>query len=188
MTVHGIDTLRGSSAADTRQWGWPSRESHLNEPQLDHELLRMQEWPLRSYLKLRAQPASVRSARRHAKTALHEWQLETLADPVELLVSEIVTNAVRASAEVAAQQQEDSRAAQIRFWLTSDHNNVLIQVWDGGHLHPIVRRSGLDAEAGRGLLLVEALSTRWGCYPRGRPDGKIVWAAVCAGAWRRDMV
>jgi anti-sigma regulatory factor (Ser/Thr protein kinase) len=184
MTVHGIDTLYGSSAADTRRVDWPPSEP---QPQPDHELLRMRDWPLRSYLKLRAQPASVCSARRHARTALREWQMDALTDPVELLVSEIVTNAVRASAEVAAQRQQDSRAAEIRFWLTSDQRSVLIQVWDSGHLHPIVRDSGLDAEAGRGLLLVEALSARWGCYPRGRPDGKIVWA-LCAGAWRRNLV
>ncbi|HEY2575959.1 MAG TPA: ATP-binding protein [Streptosporangiaceae bacterium] len=129
----------------------------------------MQRWPLRSHLELRALPASVRSARQHATTTLHEWQLQALADSVELLASELVTNAVRASA---------SAAPQIRFWLTSDRRSVLIQVWDGGHSHPIRQAGGPDAEAGRGLLIVETLSTRWGCYASQQQDGKIVWA-VC---------
>jgi anti-sigma regulatory factor (Ser/Thr protein kinase) len=136
----------------------------------DHELLRMREWPLHSHLELRAQPASVRSARRHATATLHEWRMETLADPVELLASELVTNAVRASA---------GRAAQIRFWLISDQRSVLVQVWDGGRRQPIRQDGGPDAEAGRGLLIVEALSAQWGCYALERQSGKIVWA-VCA--------
>ena len=61
----------------------------------------MQEWPLRSYLELPALPASVRSARLHARNILHEWHMAALADTVELLVSEIITNAVRASARYA---------------------------------------------------------------------------------------
>ena len=130
----------------------------------------MQRWPLRSHLELRASPTSVRSARQHTTATLREWRVEGLADPVELLASELVTNAVRASA---------SASPKIRFWLTSDRRSVLIQVWDGGHRHPVRRRGGPDAEAGRGLLIVEALSIRWGCYAPQQQDGKIVWA-VCA--------
>ena len=58
----------------------------------------MQEWPLRSHVELRALPASVRSARLHARNILHEWRMGGLADTAELLVSEMITNAVRASA------------------------------------------------------------------------------------------
>jgi anti-sigma regulatory factor (Ser/Thr protein kinase) len=169
MTVHGIDTLYWSPAAGPRHAGWPA-----SEPGSGHELLRMREWPLRSHLELRAQPVSVRSARQHAAATLHEWRMEALADPVELLASKLVTNAVRASAE---------RAAQIRFWLTSDRRSVLVQVWDGGHRHPVRQQSPPDAEAGRGLLIVEALSAQWGCYAPDRQGGKIVWA-VCVGPLR----
>ena len=143
----------------------------------------MQEWPLRSYLELPAAPKSARSARQHARSVLREWHLGAPADTVELLVSEIITNAVRASADIARQRDESGQAAHgawMRFWLISDGRNVLIQVWDDDNHHPVCQRAGLDAEAGRGLLLIESLSLRWGCYALDAQGGKIVWA-VCAG-------
>ena len=140
----------------------------------------MQEWPLRSYLELPALPASVRPARLYAKNILYQWRMAALADTVELLVSEIITNAIRASTRSAHQQREtgpDPFALRMRFWLTSDGHSVLIQVWDGDHHRPVRQNAGLDAEAGRGLLLVETLSTRWGCYAADGQGGKMVWAA-----------
>ena len=127
-------------------------------------------------------PMSVRSARLHAKNILREWSMGALADTVELLVSEIVTNAVRASANIAHQQRETGQASEaqrIRLWLDSDRCSVLIQVRDSDNCHPLRQDTRLDAEAGRGLLLVEALSTQWGCYAPDAQGGKIVWA-VCA--------
>jgi anti-sigma regulatory factor (Ser/Thr protein kinase) len=142
----------------------------------------------------------VRSARRQARRVLCQWHLEAFADTVELLVSELTTNAVRASAMIAEPLREVGqvrRAARVRFWLTSDRHSVLIQVWDGGHHQPARQNARLDAEAGRGLLLVETLSAQWGCYAPARPagldgpaglggldgpaglGGKIVWA-LCA--------
>ncbi|MGP7999652.1 MAG: ATP-binding protein [Streptosporangiaceae bacterium] len=136
------------------------------------ELASTREWPLRSYLELRALPASVRSARSHARNMLRDWCLDGLTDTVELLVSEIATNAVCASGRVGA-------ALPMRFWLTSDRHNVLIQVWDADQHQPIPQHLGPDAECGRGLLLVETLSAQWGCYTPDGADGKIVWA-LCA--------
>ncbi len=189
MTVPEIDTLCWSSAAYSRR---VARFSAGEAVTPDKELARRQEWPLRSYLELRALPACVRSARLHAKNILCEWRVNALTDTVELLVSEIITNAVRASANtgnrpprtsqletVASGSSQSPRAPWIRFWLTSDGHSVLIQVWDGNRHHPIPQNAGLDAEAGRGLLLVETLSTEWGCYEPDGQDGKIVWA-VCA--------
>jgi hypothetical protein len=121
------------------------------------------------------------SARLHAKDILREWRLDTLADTVELLVSEIVTNAVRASASIALQRKNGRPppAPRVRFWLTSDRCSVLIQVWDGAAPHAVRQEAGLDDETGRGLFLVDALSAQWGCrWPDGQ-GGKIVWA-VCA--------
>jgi anti-sigma regulatory factor (Ser/Thr protein kinase) len=143
----------------------------------DRDLLRMQEWPLRSFLELRALPSSVRTARTHTKAMLHEWCLSALADTAELLVSEIATNAVCASARVA--RQRDAGQLPMRLWLRSDRRNVLIQVWDADRHQPIPQNLGPDAECGRGLLLVETLSAQWGYYAPdgpGSPGGKIVWA------------
>ena len=185
MTVPEIDTLCWSSAAYSRRVARLSPGEVVTQP--DQELARMQEWPLRSYLELRALPACVRSARLHAKNTLREWHIRLLTDTVELLVSEIITNAVRASANTGnrrpgtgpAQTGQSQRAPWIRFWLTSDRRSVLIQVWDGEPHYPVPQNAGPDAEAGRGLLMVETLSTEWGCYAPDGQDGKIVWA-VCA--------
>ena len=194
MTVPEIDTLCWSSDAYSRRVARLSAEEAVTQP--DKELARMQEWPLRSYLELRALPACVRSARLHATNTLREWRIKLLTDTVELLVSEIITNAVRASANTWNRQREPGlpeagqseggqseasrlqRAPWIRFWLTSDRRRVLIQVWDGDRHHPVPQHAGLDAEAGRGLLLIETLSAGWGCYAPDGQDGKIVWA-VC---------
>jgi hypothetical protein len=188
MTVPGIDTLSGPPAVGSRRVARRSAEPALQPPA---ELACTHEWPLRSYRELRALPASVRSARLQARKVLREWHLEAFADTVELLVSELTTNAVRASAMIAGplrQAGQARRAARVRFWLTSDRHSVLIQVWDGGHHQPCRQNPGLDAEAGRGLLLVETLSAQWGCYAPAGPagldgpaglGGKIVWA-LCA--------
>jgi anti-sigma regulatory factor (Ser/Thr protein kinase) len=178
MSVSGIDTLSWSSAAYSRR---AARFPTVPEPQPDEELGRMQEWPLRSYLELRALPVSVRSARLHVRHLLREWRLEALTDTVELVVSEIITNAVRACAGIAAEGTVTGPARHapwLRFWVTSDGQRVLTQVWDIEQRRPVCQDTGLDAEAGRGLLLVDALCARWGCYAPGPPGGKIVWA-VC---------
>ena len=57
------------------------------------------QWPLRSYLELGALPTAVPCARLHARHLLWEWGLNGLAADTELLVSELVTNAVKATAE-----------------------------------------------------------------------------------------
>jgi anti-sigma regulatory factor (Ser/Thr protein kinase) len=139
-------------------------------------------WPLRSYLELDARPEAVRPARQHATTVARRWRLDALADTVELLVSELVTNAVLASAGRADQragQRAGTPAPQIRCWLASDRRQLMIHIWDAGRRLPVPQDAGPDAQTGRGLLLVATLSARWGCYsPHGR-DGKIVWA-LCA--------
>ncbi len=145
------------------------------------------DWPLRSYLELAALPTAVPCARLHAKNILHEWRMAHLADTVELLVSEIITNAVRASTGQAHRQHDAGQASNVptvRFWLSSDGHHVLIQVWDSDYRTPVPQSARLDAETGRGLLLVETLSTQWGCYIPDGQDGKIVWA-ICAGG-RQD--
>jgi hypothetical protein len=55
------------------------------------------EWPLRSFLELGALPSAVPCARYHCRQVLWEWRLTGLAQSAELLVSELVTNAITAS-------------------------------------------------------------------------------------------
>jgi anti-sigma regulatory factor (Ser/Thr protein kinase) len=149
-------------------------------------------WPLRSHLELGALAGAVPSARLHARHILSEWGQRDQAETVELLVSELITNAVQASAGLTP------GVAPVRLWLCSDRKHVLIQVWDGNSRLPVPRDPDPDpdSEGGRGLLLVDVLSAEWGAYrptapgpPDARPDarrgtrprpnpGKIIWALV----------
>lgn len=147
--------------------------------QAEGEAVSAQAWPLRSHLELAALPTAVPCARLHAKNVLSEWRIAHLADIVGLLVSEIVTNAVRASASQADRRGNSWQTISVpvvRLWLSSDGHRVLIQVWDSDPSAPAPQHAGLDAETGRGLLLVDTLSAQWGCYAPGNQPGKIVWA------------
>lgn len=135
------------------------------------------DWPLRSYLELAALPTAVSCARLHARNILHEWGMATLTDTAELVLSEILTNAVRASAS-----QPGDAVPVVRFWIATDGEQVLIQAWDSDQRPPEPQPASLDAESGRGLLLVETLSAKWGHHPDDSRGGKVVWAICAADA------
>lgn len=136
-------------------------------------------WPLRSSLELGALPTAVPCARLHARHLLWEWGLNGLASDTELLVSELVTNAVKATAI----QQE----AAILLRLSSDSARVLIEVWDADPQPPVPTELGSGGtpdpqdEGGRGLFLVAVLSAQWNWYLTKEPTGKVVWCEVDAG-------
>ncbi len=128
-------------------------------------------WPLRTFLELGALPGAVPCARLHARNVLAEWGLKVFSESTGLLVSELVTNAIQIS-RVAGQD------APVRFWLVSDRTQVVIFVWDASPLPPLPGDVGEDAESGRGLLIVQAISARWGWdFPPGM-SGKVVWAVA----------
>ncbi|MFH9970175.1 SpoIIE family protein phosphatase [Streptomyces mirabilis] len=104
---------------------------------------------------------AVRSARHMAAFQLTEWGLEGLKDPTELIVSELVTNAVRHS------------TGPIGLRLIQ-HQVLTCEVFDTDVNHPRLRRARITDENGRGLFLVSQLSGRWGA--RSVSDGKVVWA------------
>lgn len=143
----------------------PVLPSHYRGTRMPHE------WPLSTSLELGALPGAVPCARLHAKQVLWEWGFDELSDNVELLVSELVTNAVRASREFML-------TPVVRLWLLSDNARVLILVWDANPRPPVRIDASGDAECGRGLLLVETMSKKWGSYPVWNPAGKVVWALV----------
>ena len=139
------------------------------------------DWPLTSYLELGALPTAVPCARLHAKLLLGEWGLEELEYAVELVVSEFVTNAQRISRGINGSRYGGRwipGVPPVRLWLCSDKQRVLVQVWDGADHLPEPQGADLEAESGRGLLLVETLSTEWGTLPLEGASGKLVWA-VC---------
>jgi anti-sigma regulatory factor (Ser/Thr protein kinase) len=142
------------------------------------------DWPLSTFAEFGALPSAVRAARQHAMQALLEWGLIGLGDAIELIISELVTNAIRASSDMAGharQGQSAPRTSPVRLWLRSDRKRVLILVWDASELMPTRQDVDLAAESGRGLLLVEVLSVGWGSYVPTDGRGKVTWAVVADG-------
>ncbi|MEU1600100.1 SpoIIE family protein phosphatase [Streptomyces sp. NPDC005708] len=105
--------------------------------------------------------SAVRSARNLAARQLTEWGLEGLEDATKLIVSELVTNAIRHG------------TGQIELRLIR-HQVLTCEVSDAGPCPPRPRRARTTDENGRGLFLVTNLSRRWGS--RSITGGKVVWA------------
>jgi len=138
-------------------------------------------WPNQSYLELGALPTAAPCARLHTKLVLWEWELGTLVQTAALVVSELVSNAVQASVELTGSRFAGQWAPGIppvRVWLSADDHRVVIQVWDGSDRPPVPQPVAPEADSGRGLLLVGALSAEWGCYTPEKSSGKVVWAVV----------
>jgi anti-sigma regulatory factor (Ser/Thr protein kinase) len=126
------------------------------------------ERPRHSFLELAATAEAVPRFRRHARSVLHDWGLAAIAETTELLTSELATNAVQASA---------GSGTPVRLFLVAGYHDVLVQVWDASERMPEQRDSDLDSMHGRGLLMVDVLSARWGAY-RSAGVGKVTWCVV----------
>jgi anti-sigma regulatory factor (Ser/Thr protein kinase) len=159
-------------------------DSTATQPELpprNPEVDQAHAWPLHTFLKLGALPSAVPCARLHARQILWEWGLESLTDSTELIVSELATNAVHAAQGLTASRYNDHwtpGTPPIRLWLQSDGEQVLVQIWDGNSCVPKAQVEELDAENGRGLLLVTQLSSYWNAYTPERSSGKVVWAVI----------
>jgi anti-sigma regulatory factor (Ser/Thr protein kinase) len=101
--------------------------------------------------------------RRIATAKLRHWVLESLIDPAQLLISELVTNALRygSGPEIA-----------FRFILATDV--LVIEVDDGSSHTPQVRQPAPEDESGRGMVLVSSIATDWGVSP----DGSVTWCSL----------
>ena len=95
------------------------------------------DWPLRSDLEVGALPSAVPCARARTRQVLWEWGLAGCSEQVELLVSELLTNAVKASRSLGWH-------SPVRLWVLSDKAHVLVLVWDANPQPP------MRIEAGRG--------------------------------------
>jgi anti-sigma regulatory factor (Ser/Thr protein kinase) len=144
-------------------------------------------WPLYSSLTLGALTTAPSCARLHSGAVLREWNLGSTAETVELIVSELVTNAVCAASGSGRLPRYDGAASGlpvIHLRLSSDQVRVMIEVWDQSPGVPEATCPEPDAESGRGLTLMEALSQGWGWERVSDWSGKVVWAEVTAA---RDL-
>jgi serine/threonine-protein kinase RsbW len=122
----------------------------------------------RSYVEVTAAPGAVPYARRCTRQALALWELGQVAGDAELVVSELVTNAVRAMAR-------KQRTVPVALYLADDPGRLTLLVWDACSELPVHRPHGDASAGGRGLDIVQALSDRWGTQAPVR-GGKVVWA------------
>ncbi|MFE9308786.1 SpoIIE family protein phosphatase [Streptomyces sp. NPDC006706] len=105
--------------------------------------------------------AAVGDVRAAVSRRLAEWELEELTFTTELILSELVTNAIRYGAE------------PIRVRVLRDRA-LICEVFDSSNTSPHLRYAASTDEGGRGLFLVAQLAERWGT--RYTPTGKAIWA------------
>lgn len=108
--------------------------------------------------------SSVGLARKMASDRLTQWRLEELSFSAELIVSELVTNAIRHA------------HGPIALRLIRTHNRLICTASDTSSTSPHLRRAGLSDEGGRGLFLVAQFAQRWGT--RHTAEGKVIWAEL----------
>jgi PAS domain S-box-containing protein len=111
-----------------------------------------------------ADPSLVAPIRKQVVEQLDTWNLSEAGFTAELVVSELVTNAIRYGAH------------PIRLRLIHDAATLICEVSDTNHTAPHLRRAKTWDEGGRGLLLVAQLTQRWGS--RHTADGKTIWAEL----------
>jgi serine phosphatase RsbU (regulator of sigma subunit)/PAS domain-containing protein/anti-sigma regulatory factor (Ser/Thr protein kinase) len=116
---------------------------------------RIAQWPVPP------DPAAVGEVRAAVTRKLAEWGLDELAFGTELILSELVTNALRYG------------GAPIRVRMLYDRN-LICEVYDSSSTAPHLRYATMTDEGGRGLFLVAQLAERWGT--RYLPAGKVIWA------------
>ncbi|MCT7354459.1 SpoIIE family protein phosphatase [Streptomyces sp. 15-116A] len=116
---------------------------------------RVAEWPVP------ADPAAVAQVRAAVTRKLAEWGLQELEFTTELILSELVTNAIRYG------------GTPIRVRMLRDRH-LICEVFDGSSTSPHLRHATMTDEGGRGLFLVAQLAERWGT--RYLPAGKVIWA------------
>jgi anti-sigma regulatory factor (Ser/Thr protein kinase) len=118
---------------------------------------------LRGYrVQLIAGPAAAGQARRRVRAAVGAWDVPVDVDVAVLLTSELVTNAIR---------QEVTGIVVLT--ISCSDGQLRVDVHDTSRSLPMLIDAPLDAETGRGLMLVTTLSTEWGFYRT--PAGKAVY-------------
>lgn len=113
--------------------------------------------------------ASVGKARSFARAIAEKWELQGISDDLELIVSELVTNAVI--------HAKTGNWRQVGLTVDQDSRRVRIEVRDTGDGLPRQRRDAETyAETGRGINIVQAVSSSWGVTEQ--VIGKTVWAEI----------
>jgi anti-sigma regulatory factor (Ser/Thr protein kinase) len=132
-----------------------------------------------SSLTLAAVVTAVSCSRLFIRYTLKEIGLAHLIDDAELVVSELMTNAVEATGVTDPHPRwtELRDLALVRVTIVKLKTGLVVEVWDRDTTPPTVKQAAWDDESGRGLFIVTELCQRWNHYlPRG--GGKVVWGEL----------
>ncbi|MFE1755419.1 ATP-binding protein [Streptomyces anandii] len=135
-------------------------------------------------LRLPHDPRAARVARMTVRTALLTHGMGEVLDDVELLTSELVTNAYRHTTGPASLRLTALSGGRLRVGVWDSHPHIPAPF--GGPLRDRVQPTPASAESGRGLWLVERCADSWGGWPLGgellgRGAGKLLWFEVRTG-------
>lgn len=133
---------------------------------------------LLAWLSLDHAPTSITLARQFVKIALAARGYEQTSNELELIVSELVTNAVL--------HARSSPEQPILVRLLANGATLRLEVQDPDVRLPITRPMGCDVESGRGLHIVRALTDHMGSYLRDRGSGKVVWCELATREKREE--
>lgn len=132
-------------------------------------------------IKLGPERRAVSQARLFTRHTLREAGLGAFVDDAELVVSELVTNAVVAAALAGRDYSAATGWAPVELRLRRTGWCLLIAVWDGTPTPPVLKSPTECAEGGRGLFIVEKLCERWNFFYSVH-GGKLVWAELALRA------
>ncbi|AZM54641.1 ATP-binding protein [Streptomyces sp. WAC 01529] len=131
---------------------------------------------------LPARYEAVGCARQFTRKTLGQWNLDERFDDIALVVSELVTNALRHA--LPADTPREQLDPPVRLHMMRWSSRLVCAVRDPSDESPVTRDTDDDfsAESGRGLFLVESFSDGWGWHPlAGTLRGKVVWALFQLG-------
>ena len=127
----------------------------------------------RRHIPLAAGPAAAGRARHQVEEAISSWDVPVDPDIAVLLTSELVTNAIRYEA-----------GETVVLAIACGRDELRVDVHDTSCILPVPADAPADAETGRGLTLVNALSAEWGSYRT--PAGKAVYFTLAFESRARD--
>ncbi|MEV6987046.1 ATP-binding protein [Sphaerisporangium sp. NPDC051017] len=171
--MHSTDLTRGRYQWSAFDWWppvgwWPLPARDLTSP----------EAATRSATFVLAPRAeSVHAARSFASGSLFAWGMRDLAEDMELVISELATNALRHGLVLDPRDVRRSAAEPIRMSMIRRDSLVTCAFADPGSAAPVMRDPSPLEPGGMGLHIVESMSLCWGWNPL-LPSGKVVWAVL----------
>jgi len=113
-------------------------------------------------VRLTSGPAAAAEARGQVRAAIAAWDIPVDGDVAVLLTSELVTNALK-----------HATGGTVTLGIRCARERLRVDVHDGSSSRPVLTNPAAEAEAGRGLVLVNDLATEWDFYRT--PMGKVVY-------------